>query len=182
MGDSRPDACNLVETASFEIGPALLLPDGRVFAIGATGNTSLYTLPAVATNPGTWAKFPLQAPNQTLGAKDAPACLLPNGRVLCVADPVDGVSGDYSSPTCFFEFDPQSSTLTAITNPPNSDMQPYQRRVLLLPTGEVLFASGTADIEIYEPDGMHDPAWQLKITNCPASLKVNQTYTLNGIQ
>jgi hypothetical protein len=54
--------------------------------------------------------------------------------------------------------------------------------MLLLPMGEVLFASGTADIEIYEPDGMHDPAWQLKITNCPASLKVNQTYTLNGIQ
>ena len=99
-----------------------------------------------------------------------------------MADPVDGVSGDYLSPTYFFEFDPQSSTLTAITNQPNSDLQPYQRRMLLLPMGEVLFASGTADIEIYEPDGMHDPAWQLKITNCPASLKVNQTYTLNGIQ
>ncbi len=178
-------ASNLVETASFEIGPALLLPDGRVFAIGATGNTSLYTLPAIATDAGTWTNgptFPPQAPNETLGAKDAPACLLPNGRVLCVAGPVDGVSGDYLSPTYFFEFDPTSSTLKAITNPPNSGLQPYQGRMLLLPTGEVLFASSTPDIEVYQPDGIPDPAWHPKITDCPASLKVNQTYTLSGMQ
>jgi hypothetical protein len=178
-------ASNLVETASIEIGPALLLPDGRVFAIGATGNTSLYTVPALATDPGTWANgptFPPQAPNQTLGAKDAPACLLPNGRVLCLAGPVDGVSGDYLSPTYFFEFDPNSSTLIAITNPSNADLQPYQGRMLLLPTGEVLFANGTTDIEVYQPDGMPDPAWQPQITDCPTSLKVNQTYTLSGMQ
>ncbi len=176
---------NLVEAASFEIGPALLLPDGRVFAIGATGNTSLYTVPAVATDPGTWANgptFPPQAPNQKLGAKDAPASLLPNGRVLCVAGPVDGVSGDYLTPTYFFEFDPTSSKLMAITNPPNSSLEPYQGRMLLLPTGEVLFANGTTDIEVYQPDGMPDPAWQPKIIDCSTSLKINQTYTLSGMQ
>ena len=76
MGDSRPDACNLVETASFEIGPALLLPDGRVFAIVATGNTSLYTLPAVATNPGTWANV------STAGAQSNAGCERCSGMPL----------------------------------------------------------------------------------------------------
>ena len=43
----------------FEIGPAILLPNGTVFAIGATGQTALYTPPPAGSNPktkpGTWA-------------------------------------------------------------------------------------------------------------------------------
>src|SRR6266566_3849801 len=178
-------ASDLVETASIEIGPQILLTDGRVFAIGATSNTSLYIKPATATDAGTWVNgptFPPQTPNQALGAKDAPACLLPNGRVLCVAGPVDGVSGDYLSPTYFFEFDPISLTLTTIPNPPNNYLQPYNGRMLLLPTSEVLFANGTMDIELYSPDGKPATAWQPRITNCPTSLKINRTYTLSGTQ
>jgi hypothetical protein len=89
-GDTPTD---LVEAASIEIGPALALPDGRLFATGATGHTALYTMPPNSNQVGTWANgptFPPQAANQTLGAKDAPGCLLPNGLVLCTAGPVDG--------------------------------------------------------------------------------------------
>lgn len=47
-----------VTVGVFEIGPAILLPDGRVFAIGATGQTALYTPPPAGsdptTTPGTW--------------------------------------------------------------------------------------------------------------------------------
>jgi len=178
-------ASDLVETASIEIGPQILLTDGRVFAVGATSNTSLYIKPATATDPGTWVNgptFPPQTPNQALGAKDAPVCLLPNGRVLCVAGPVDGVSGDYLSPTYFFEFDPTSLTLTTILNPPNNYLEPYNGRMLLLPTGEVLFANGTMDVELYSPDGKPATAWRPRITNCPTSLKINRTYTLSGTQ
>src|SRR2546421_2942803 len=77
---------DLVEASSIEIGPALLLPDGRVFAVGATGHTAIYTPPPIASQAGTWAAGP-DFPNvngQTIGAKDAPGCLMPNGRVLCV--------------------------------------------------------------------------------------------------
>ena len=77
----------LVDTASDEIGSALGLPDGRVFCIGATSRTALYTLPAVSNQPGTWAtgpSFPVLGTGLTTGAKDAPAALLPNGRVLCL--------------------------------------------------------------------------------------------------
>ena len=174
-----------MEATSIEIGPAVLLTDGRVFAIGATGNTALYTMPPIADQLGSWAagpNFPPQKPGETLGAKDAPGCLLPNGRVLCVAGPVDGKGGDFLGPTYFFEFDPASSKLTPIANPPNNTQQPFTGRMLLLPTGQVLFANGSTDVEVYTPDDMADPAWRPQIASCPTSLLVNETYTLQGRQ
>ncbi|HEX8858702.1 MAG TPA: kelch repeat-containing protein [Actinomycetes bacterium] len=182
---SGPTPNDLVEAASIEIGPAVLLADGRVFAVGATNHTALYTMPPVANQAGTWAdgpSFPAQAPNQTLGAKDAPACLLPNGKVLCVAGPVDGVSGDYLSPTYFFEFDPVAGTLTAVTRPANSGGPPFVGRMLLLPTGQVLFANGSQYVAVYTPDGGIDPSWAPQITTCPTALRPGWTYTLQGRQ
>src|SRR5262249_7986076 len=63
----------------YELGPALLLPDGRVFQIGATNQTALYT---PSTN--SWAAGPSLPAN--MGADDAPAAMLPNGHVLLIAD------------------------------------------------------------------------------------------------
>ncbi|MGA2597916.1 MAG: kelch repeat-containing protein [Bryobacteraceae bacterium] len=175
----------LVETSSIEIGPALLLPDGRVFAVGATGATALYTMPPNSNQPGTWANgptFPPPSAGVTLGAKDAPGCLMPNGLVLCVAGPVDGVSGDYLSPSYFFEFNPATNTLAATTNPPTNSGPPYVGRLLLLPTGQVLFANGSSDIQVYTPVGTPDPVWKPTITSVPANLLRNTTYTLYGRQ
>ena len=44
---------------SIEIGPAVLMPDGRVFAAGATGHTALYLPPLHAAQPGTWIPAPI---------------------------------------------------------------------------------------------------------------------------
>jgi hypothetical protein len=49
----------------FELGPALLLPDGRVFQIGAEGHTALYN---PSTN--TWTAGPTVPGGQ--GADDTP--------------------------------------------------------------------------------------------------------------
>ena len=97
-GDTPAD---LVEDSSFEIGLALALPDGRLFAVGATGHTALYTMPPVRSQVGSWAPGPdfPEVSGLKLGAKDAPACLLPNGLVLCAVGPVDNVRDDYLSPT-----------------------------------------------------------------------------------
>jgi hypothetical protein len=175
---------DLVEASSIEIGPAVLLPDGRTLCIGATNATAIYTMPPIANQPGSWVagpSFPVEA-GQTLGAKDAPASLLPNGRVLCTAGPVDGKSGDYLAPTYFFEFDPNSLTMTPVPNPPNNGKAPFNGRMLLLPTGQVLYTNGSTDVEVYTPDGTYDPSWQPHITSCPAGLFENFTYTLHGRQ
>jgi Galactose oxidase, central domain len=176
---------DLVEAASIEIGPAVLLPDGRVFAVGATNHTALYTMPPNSNQAGTWANgptFPLPSGVANLGAKDAPGCLLPNGLVLCIAGPVNGTSGAYLSPTYFFEFNPTSNTLAAITNPPTSGGPPFVGRFMLLPTGQVLFANGSTNIQVYTPAGTPDPMWKPNITSVSTSLVRSATYTLYGRQ
>lgn len=178
---------DLVEDSSYEIGPAVLLPDGRVFAIGSTGATALYAMPAIANQAGTWTNgptFPTEN-GQQLIAKDAPGCLLPNGKVLCTASPASGCQPDdegYCPPTYFFEFDPISNTLMYAPAPPNSMKPVYAGRMLLLPTGEVLFSNGTQNIELYIPDGLPNPSWRPEITGSPANVQAGQTYAIYGRQ
>jgi hypothetical protein len=175
---------DLVEASSIETGPCVLLADGRLFAVGATGATALYTRPAVPTDPGSWVmgpSFPVVG-GKTVGAKDAPGCLLPDGNVLCAVGPVDGVSGDYLSPTFFFEFNPVASTLTAVANPPNSAGPPFVGRMLLLPPGQVLFSNGSANMQIYVQGYVPNPSWLPLVTSFPPVVTRGNTYTLSGLQ
>jgi hypothetical protein len=175
---------DLVEDASKEIGPAILLNDGRVLVIGATGHAALYAPGSASSDPGTWgAASDLPTSNgNTLGAKDAPACLLPNGKVLCAAGVVDGTAGSYSAPTFLFEYDPQANTYAPVPSPSNSSGAPFAGRLLVVPSGQVLFANGTNDIEVYNPDGQPDPQWAPQITDCPNDISPGGTYTLQGLQ
>lgn len=168
---------DLVQASSIEIGPALLLPDGRVFAIGATGHSAVYTPPQIADQLGSWAAGP-DFPN-FWEAKDAPACLLPSGNVLCAVGP-PGEGGNFPSPTQFFEFD--GANLNAVPNPPNNGGPPYVGRMLLLPSGQVLFANGSTDVEVYTPDGGPDPAWRPQITGYPVGVERGHAYVLQGRQ
>ncbi|MBO0697933.1 MAG: hypothetical protein J2P46_06045, partial [Zavarzinella sp.] len=148
----------------------------------ATGHTAVYTPPTVAAQPGTWAAGPdfPTIDGKTIGAKDAPACLLPNGRVLLVGGPVDGQAASYLAPTYFFEFD--GTHLPRVPDPPNSTGVPYQGRMLLLPTGQVLFAAETPDVYCYTPDGAPADAWRPGIVSVPAYLVPGGGYTLQGRQ
>jgi hypothetical protein len=176
---------DLVEDASIEIGPAVLLPNGRVFAIGATGYTAIFTLDGDPTLPGSWDAgpvFPFNASGQQLGAKDSPACLLPNGRVLCAVGPVDGVKDNYLGPTSFFEYDPNNGVLSSVSAPGNSAGSPSTGILLLLPSAEVMFINGTTDVWFYFPDDQPRPAWAPTITNVAAELVQGKTYRLEGTQ
>lgn len=179
---------DLVEAASIEIGPAILLPDGRVFAIGATGATCLYLPPGAPNLPGTWLggpRLPIQD-GQQLIAKDAAACLLPNGRVLLTASPAAGCDsslGGYCPPTYFFEFDPGApAALFPAPRPANSDGPAYTGRMLLLPTGQVLYANNSNHVEVYTPDGAPADSWRPRVTSCPSHVKAGGGFTLFGQQ
>ena len=183
---STPAGHDLVQSSSGssnEIGPAILMPDGRVFAIGASGHTAIYSMPPIANQLGSWAPgpdFPADASGNLWEAFDAPAALLPNGKVLCLAGPVqsDGWAG---SPCHCFEFD--GTTLTQVADPPNgASPRTWQMRMLLLPTGEVLLSDRGTDIEVYQPDGSPDPSWAPQITSSPASVRPGHTYVLKGRQ
>jgi len=173
----------LVQASSIEIGPAVLLPDGRVFTVGATGHTALYTPPGNSTGTGSWAAgpdFPTDSAGRLLKAKDAPGCLLPNGRVLCVAGPAGDGANDWPTPTMFFEFD--GTHLNRIADPPNANTVIYEGRMLLLPTGEVLYCAGSAAMHIYRPDPGGNATWKPVITHCQTDLHPGVSYQLTGQQ
>src|SRR5262249_4566579 len=139
-------------TVQYELGPAFLLPDGRVFQLGATNHTAFY-------NPATdsWTAGP-DIPN-SLGCDDAPGAVLPNGKVLFAADrPL------FHGPTSIFEFDPATNAYTNVT-PPNSIFNlsdsAFLNRMVVLPTGQVLIAnSGSHQLAAYNPDGSAESSWK----------------------
>ncbi len=74
---------------SCEIGPAVLRPDGTVFATGATfshpGHTAVYHTSLSDPYYASWTEgpdFPQDSSGGNLGVADGPAALLPNGNVL----------------------------------------------------------------------------------------------------
>ncbi len=173
----------LPEISSKEIGAGVLLPNGRAFFIGATNQTALYTMPVNPADPGVWTAgptFPNDANGAMTGAKDAPACLLTNGRVLCAVGPVDGVSGNFLTPTYFYEYD--GSSLNRVVDPPSSGSVPYQGRLLMLPNGQVLFGNDNADLYVYSYGSCINNSWRPTINHVPSSLFNFGTYTLTGTQ
>jgi hypothetical protein len=166
-----------------EIGPALLLPNGHVFAIGATGNTGIY-IPKKhhPHHPGTWKKGPVMkdSTGATKAAMDAPAVLLINGKVLCIGSPVPNCG--YPGPTSFFEYTPSTNKIKEIATPFTVANACYWGRFLLLPNGEVLFGWGTKDLRVYLSGGTPHHTWRPKITQHPKHVKNGKTYTLKGKQ
>lgn len=175
---------DLVEASSIEIGSAILLPSGSVFALGATGRSDSYTPPAVSTDPGTWTagpNMPLDGMGRQLGTKDTPAALLPNGHILTVAAPVDGVRLDYLGPTSFLDYD--GTTFSAAPSSGNEATYPYDSRMLLLPTGQALYTNTeNGTVAIYTPSGGPDPSWRPQITSVSNGLLAGGSYVLQGRQ
>ena len=154
-----PDASlpnNLYDVYGDETGAGLVLPDGRAFFLGSNGNTAYYT-PTGDTTNGTWTAGP-QIPNN-LGTPDAPAAMLPDGRILCTVSPVPNASGLdslFHSPTYFYLFDYRTNSFTQIPAPGGgwSINQPCATGIMLnLPDGTILFGvEGFNQYYVYTPD------------------------------
>jgi hypothetical protein len=178
-GVTLPQSCpGLVS----EIGPAILMPNGKVFAIGSTGNTAIYT-PGAAGAAGTWANGPtlVDASNNTLFPMDAPAVLLTNGQILLTASPSPPCK--YLGPTTFFLYNPSTNKPTIPpTGPTNNGSACFTGRLLLLPSGEVLFSNQSSAVSILASVGGAQASWAPTITNCPNSLILGHTYQIFGTQ
>ena len=147
-----------------EIGPAVLRPDGTVFATGSysgagPGHTAIYTPPAVITDQGTWEVGPDFPNNDDAG--DSFAALLPNGNVLVL-----GNSGR------LYEFDGTNlnQTLSASGS------------LMVLPTGQVLVAGGST-VKLYTPSNTtYSTGWAPKIKRYPKKVRRGSTYAISGQQ
>jgi hypothetical protein len=213
--DCNPSPVNLAinaigGTIVDETGPIILLPDGRAFVVGGTGQTAVFTPGPNPGDPGSWTVGPTlpadtsASPNwPTLTALDAPACLLPNGKVVLMGGTTTPLSGDFfSKDPVFFEYDPNSTATTM----PNLDVQPtlppspggswtWSCNLLLLPTGQLLCACASFDpsfftlpgpLLLYTPDpltqGSPAPSWRPANISVPTTMLVGYSYTLSGTQ
>jgi len=169
LWDSYPNAQN----ASYEVGPAVLRPDGTVFATGAngapgeSGHTSIYD-----TSTQTWSAGP-DFPD-ALDIADGPASLLPNGNVLMLASP-----GIFQTGSRFFEWDGSSLSDVTAGNTDAPNITSYFGNMLMLPTGEILFTD-FANVWVYRSSGKPNPAWAPAITIVPSSVSRGKSYSISG--
>jgi hypothetical protein len=164
--------CGGASRASYELGPAVLRPDGTVFATGAnrcgSGNTAIYD-----TSTGTWTAGP--AFPDDLQIHDGPAALETNGNVVMMTSP-GLILG-----SVFFEWD--GTNLAKISGPPNAHQDAsFYGHFLELPSGQLLFTDFSSDMEVFTPKGNFKSAWRPKVTNVSATLTRGTTYTLKGKQ
>lgn len=142
-----------------EVGPAILRPDGTVFATGAlhqgasAGHTAIYN--PNKSGKDKWTAGP-DFPNGD-AAGDSFAALLPNGRAL--------VQSNFG---LLYEFN--GKTLTATTQSDGC--------LIVLPTGEVL----TGGFAVYTSTGTYQSSWAPKITSFPSSVTHGSTYKISGQQ
>jgi hypothetical protein len=153
--------CGGAGAASYELGPAVLRPDGTVFATGANacaaGNTAIYN-----TTAGTWTAGP--AFPGILDIADGPAALLRDGNVLLDASP-----GVFNNPSKFFEWD--GTTLNATTAPSGSSLDPsYAGNMLVLPNGQIFFTDFSSTVSVYTPSGAACAGCAPVITSVAATL------------
>jgi len=178
LWDSRIDCGNTKST--HEMGPAILRPDGTVFATGSNtcpgfaGHTSIYDPVAGTWTPG----FDIPGGND---ASDAPASILPDGNVLVDTNPGWGIS-----PSTLYEYAFDGSGWINIPQPAGLDPSNTEGgRMLVLPSGNVLLAHvDSFNLWIYEPLGTYQEAWRPTICpGCyPAECYVGKTYTVSGTQ
>jgi hypothetical protein len=144
-----------------EIGPAILRPNGTVFATGSytsnggAGHTAIYTPGKNIVDAGTWTVGP-DFPNGD-NAGDSFAVLLPNGNVL-----VEGDSG------ALYTFDGTNFTAGSFVG----------ASMMVLPTGQILLGGN----QVYNPPGTYQASWAPTISNYPTTVTRGSTYKISGTQ
>jgi len=171
-----------------EMGPGILLADGRVWQIGGNNLTAIYTPPSRQHPSGSWVagpSIPQPLEGNTLTGADVAAANLPNGRVLFTASPF------LESPTYFYVFSPAGvnggrGTITPI-NPPAVNSTPGQslnvpgwyHYFLDLPNGQILYDQRSdSQLWLYTPVGAPSNSWRPTVSSV-RHLPRN-TYALTG--
>jgi len=173
----------------YELGPALLLPDGRALFTGATGLTVFF-------NPSnnTWTLGPtmpsvmINGVLTQLTAGDTPAAILPNGDVVVALSPAVNFDSsgneNFPPPTYIYDFNPTANVFTDITPSssvdPNLGVNTFINTMLVLPTGQILLANDNTQLAIYTPNGTPQAAWKPVVTSFTKN--TDGSYTLTGTQ
>jgi hypothetical protein len=170
LWDSFPDANN----ASYELGPAVLRPDGTVFYLGANGapgqagHTATYD-----TKTKTWTAGP-DIP-AGMDVADGPAALLPGGSVLFQAS-----TGIFNTGSKFFTWNGTKFNDVTWGNTDAPNISSYWGNMLVLPSGEVLYTD-FGNVWVFQNTGFPNSAWRPQILSAPSAVKRGQSYVVSGL-
>jgi hypothetical protein len=164
-------AQEMVDPGSHELGPAVLRPDANVIQFGAVGHNDIYN-----TTTGTWTAGPdfPQKSGVFYDAADAPAVLLPNGKVLVQASP-----GVFQTPSHFWHFTitkKGNARLTQVDDPAQAGgTSSFEGIFLMLPTGQALWNDSQTqpnEVATYTPVGNPQSAWRPVVSSVAKSLTI----------
>jgi subtilisin-like proprotein convertase family protein len=167
-GSTAVDLLDHVAGRTSEIGAAVLLYDGRAITFGGTGHTAYF-------NGSSWQAGP-NIPSGNM-ADDTPAAVMPNGHVLVSVD-----RGDFTSPSRIYELDPSTNTYAAVPDPSSdlSYLAAYNHRMLVLPSGQVMWSDGGSSTYLYTPVGGPSTSWRPTISSI--AVHPNGSALLTGTQ
>ena len=178
--------------------PAAMLPNGHMITEADAGPnlvvqaTTTTTGSPVVTMPSTAGLQP------TWPAKGSNTADIPSGTTIASVDSATQVTlsanakqtttvnvtygGTFSPPAALFDFNPATGTMTMMNVPdPNLQVSPsYIGRMLMLPTGQLLFNDSSNQMLVYNPDGLPPTASRPHITSVVAN--GGGSYTLTGTQ
>jgi hypothetical protein len=174
-----PDIVDLVNGGLFgtDDAPAAITPNGHViFAADAgpqgvissgdtnAGSSIITGIPSTAGLRAGWIVKGKGIPtNARISTVDSPSQIQ---LTLSATDTNVGVTlqvgGTFSNPTLIFDFDPSAGTINnvspAFTDANLLHASAYSTRMLVLPTGQVLFSDNGRQLWVYTADGPVNPA------------------------
>jgi hypothetical protein len=184
--------------------PAAILPNGHVLiaadagpsSVKSKGNTTagstiITDIPSTALLQPGWSvqqttlTNPLIIPfNTVITSVDSPTQIHISNPATATAIGL-GITfgGTFSNPTQLFDFNPQSGTIspaTPVLPDPFLDEPAFVTRMLVLPTGQVLFSDSSTQLWIYTPDGPPNP--KLRPVVNQVSYKGHGVFTVTGKQ
>jgi hypothetical protein len=179
--------------------PAAILPNGHVIfaadagpaVVNSSGNITagskiITNIPTTATFQVFWGVSGLGIPSGAyITSVDSPTQVhISANATSTVAGDAISWGGTFSNPTQLFDFNPATNTISPVSPAiPDSNLLyegAYPTRMLVLPTGQLLFSDSTAQLWIYTPDGVPNPAYRPAISGVAYSGGGN--FTLTGLR
>jgi hypothetical protein len=154
--------------------PSAMLPNGHVLfaadagpsAVFTTGNTALGSplITAVGATSSVQPGWNVAGPGIPAGSRivsvDSPTQVrISNNATATNTGALLKFGGVFSSPTQLFDFDPGANTIVLVDMPATSlsRLPAFVTRMLVLPTGQVLFSDGSSQLWVYTPPGEPPP-------------------------
>jgi hypothetical protein len=178
--------------------PAAILPNGHViFAADAgpnpivssghttNGSAVITNIPSTSEFYVNWSVSGTGIPGGAyIRSVDSPTQVTLNGNATATGTPSITWGGLFSNPTELFDYNPTAATITPVSpalNDANLPFLPaYVSRMLVLPTGQMLYSDSSSQLYIYTPDGAANFALKPIINN--VAYQGGGVFTLTGKQ